>query len=125
MNLIGEDETPQPSTQINTTGNPWEMGLVGADEKIKPTRTKLTDISSMSLQGALAGTEQKPSPFKSTVTEPATIPEPTAETKPTLDLISPRTQVGSATTEERTQESVQDIVSSAQVVTNRIADLGS
>lgn len=124
MNLIGEDETPQPSTQINTTGNPWELGLVGADEKIKPTGTKLTNISSMSLQGALAGTKQKSSPFKSTVTEPDTIPEPTVESKPTLDLISPRVQVGSATTEERTQASVQDIVSDAQVVTNRIADLG-
>ena len=124
MNLIGEDETPQPSTQINTTGNPWELGLVGADEKIKPTGTKLTNISSMSLQGALAGTEQKSNPFESTVTEPVTVPEPTAESKPTLDLISPRVQVGSATTEERTQASVQDIVSDAQVVTNRIADLG-
>lgn len=78
MNLTSE-ETPKVNNK-EISVNPWEVNTTEEPKK-ESKNSGLGDMSSMSLVGALKGTEQTATPFSTTK-------EPSASSEPSLDLIN-------------------------------------
>ena len=103
----------EPSLDIAEDVKPWEVDF---GQKPKEQKSSgLGDMSSMSLAGALKGTEQTQSPFK--------LPEPSNE--PSLDLISPRQQAGNLGEQDLIKQQAEEARANVENLYNRYSTLGN
>ena len=114
------EETPVDTKSTGTPKEfevgkaPWELEETPVDILPKED-TKLKDISSMSLVGALAGTEQAESPFVSS--------KPKEE--PIMDLTAQRFQEGTKTVDERNAILAGNIEQDVQNMYSRYSTMGN